>query len=50
MKRKKKRTSSPEKQTALLHLTDALIQSIESIVIALRAFFHIVIKAISAVF
>lgn len=48
MKQKKKRTS-PERQTVLFHLTDALIPSIETISIAVKAFFHLVRKAISAV-
>lgn len=48
MKQKKKRTS-PERQTVLFHLTDALIPSIETMAIAVRAFFHLVRKAISAV-
>ncbi|BDC59469.1 hypothetical protein HF326_06495 [Bacillus altitudinis MN12] len=48
MKQKKKRTS-PERQTVLFHLTDALIPSIETMAIAVRAFLHLVRKAISAV-
>ncbi|MBR3205568.1 MAG: hypothetical protein IKF58_04015 [Bacillus sp. (in: Bacteria)] len=48
MKQKKKRTS-PERQTVLFHLTDALIPSVETMAIVVKAFFHLVIKAISAV-
>ncbi|MCY7677758.1 MULTISPECIES: hypothetical protein [Bacillus] len=48
MKRKKKRTS-PEKQTVLFHLTDALIPSLDMIGAALKAFFHLLRKAFSAI-
>ncbi|MCC9088060.1 MULTISPECIES: hypothetical protein [Bacillus] len=47
-KKKKKRTS-PERQTVLFHLTDALIPSMEIMAIAVRALFHLVRKAFSAV-
>ncbi|MCY7617585.1 MULTISPECIES: hypothetical protein [Bacillus] len=48
MKRKKKRTS-PERQTVFFHLTDALIPSLDMIGIALKTFFHILRKAFSAI-
>lgn len=48
MKRKKKRTS-PERQTVLFHLTDALIPSLEMIGVALKALFHLLRKAFSAI-
>jgi len=48
MKKKKKRTS-PERQTVLFHLTDALIPSIDTMAIAVRAFLHLVRKTISSV-
>lgn len=48
MKQKKKRIS-PERQTVLFHLTDAFIPSVEKMAIAVRAFLHLVRKAISAV-
>ncbi|MCM3146901.1 hypothetical protein [Bacillus pumilus] len=47
MKRKKKRTS-PERQTVVFHLTDALIPSLDMIGVALKAFFHLLRKALSA--
>ncbi|WP_345807933.1 hypothetical protein [Bacillus pumilus] len=48
MKRKKKRTS-PERQTVLFHLTDALIPSVDMLGVALKAFFHLLRKALSAI-
>lgn len=48
MKRKKKRTS-PERQTVLFHLTDALIPSLDMIGVALKALFHLLRKAFSAI-
>ncbi|WP_282059089.1 hypothetical protein [Bacillus pumilus] len=48
MKRKKKRTS-PERQTVLFHLTDALIPSVDMIGVAFKAFFHLLRKALSAI-
>ncbi|WP_368931124.1 hypothetical protein [Bacillus pumilus] len=47
MKRKKKQTS-PERQTVLFHLTDALIPSLDMIGVALKALFHLLRKAFSA--
>ncbi|CAL8897795.1 hypothetical protein [Bacillus pumilus] len=48
MKRKKKRTS-PERQTVVFHLTDALIPSLDMMGVALKAFFHLLRKALSAI-
>ncbi|MEK5006755.1 hypothetical protein MHI11_06275 [Bacillus sp. FSL K6-3312] len=48
MKRKKKRTS-PERQTVVFHLTDALIPSLDMIGVALKAFFHLLRKVLSAI-
>ncbi|GLF81600.1 MULTISPECIES: hypothetical protein [Bacillus] len=48
MKQKKKRTS-PERKTVFFHLTDALIPSVDMMVYAVKAFFHLLRKAFSAV-
>ncbi|WP_189293882.1 hypothetical protein [Bacillus sp. GBSW2] len=48
MKRQKKRTS-PERQTVFFHLTDALIPSLDMMVLALKAFSHLLRKAFSAI-
>ncbi|MEK5334794.1 hypothetical protein NSS92_01990 [Bacillus sp. FSL M8-0166] len=48
MKQKKKRTP-PEEQTVFFHLTDALIPSVDMMAYAVKAFFHLLRKAFSAV-
>ncbi|WP_456266702.1 MULTISPECIES: hypothetical protein [unclassified Bacillus (in: firmicutes)] len=47
MKQKKK--PSQERKTVFFHLTDALIPSVDMMAYAVKAFFHLLRKAFSAV-
>lgn len=47
-KQKQKRTS-PERQTVFFHVTDALIPILDMVGVALKAVFHLLRKAFSAI-